>query len=44
MVSGNGIIQASQRIMRSRIRSETFVKQAIKLFELKYVPGTSEVI
>jgi len=44
VVSGNGIIQATRRIIHSCIRSEMFVNQAIKLFEQKYLEDISEVI
>lgn len=44
MVSGNGVIQVTRRIIHSCIRSEMFVNQAIKLFEQKYLQDINEVI
>lgn len=44
MFFGNAIIQATQHIIHSCIRSEMFVNQAIMLFEQKYLQDISEVI
>lgn len=43
MVSGSGIIQATQCVMHSWIRLEMFVNQAIKLYEQKNLQDISEV-